>query len=65
MSTLYVLAITRDTPQPFEFDGHLIEFAPVGGVVAAFERVAQRPSISDAALRMKHKLVLGFAGELN
>jgi hypothetical protein len=65
MSTLYVLAITRDTPQAFEFDGHLIEFAPVGGVVAAFERVAQRPSISEAALRMQHQLVLRIAGEVN
>jgi hypothetical protein len=65
MSTLSVLAITRDTPPAFEFEGHFIEFAPAGGVVAAFERVSQRPQISEAALRMQHELVLHIAGQVN
>jgi hypothetical protein len=65
MSTLYVLAITRDTPRAFEFEGHVIEFAPADAVVAAFERVSHCPQMSEAALRMQHALVLRIAGEVN
>lgn len=65
MSTLSVLAITRDTPPAFEFEGHFIEFARAGSVAAAFERMSQRPQISEAALRMQHELVLRIAGQVN
>ena len=51
MSALYVFALTREAPAGFEFDGRLIEFIAVKGAVAAIERNASRPTVSEAALR--------------
>jgi hypothetical protein len=61
MNALYVFAIIRDTPVPFEFEGHRVEFVAVGGVAAAVERVAARPKIDEAALRIQHEIVIRIA----
>jgi hypothetical protein len=58
MSALYVFALTRDIAAPFEFDGHRIEFITFNGLGAAVERVAERPQVSEAALRTQHEIVM-------
>jgi hypothetical protein len=58
MSALYVFALTRDIAAPFEFDGHRIEFITYNGLGAAVERVAERPQVSEAALRTQHEIVM-------
>jgi hypothetical protein len=65
MSALYVFAITREAPAGFEFDGHLIEFIAVNGAVAAIERKAARRTVSEAALRLQHEIVLQIAARVD
>jgi len=65
MSALYVFALTRDVPAPFEFDGHRIEFLGFSGLGAAVERVAVRPQVSEAALRMQHEIVMRISSYVN
>ena len=65
MSALYVFALTREAPAGFEFDGRLIEFIAVKGAVAAIERNASRPTVSEAALRMQHEIVLQIAARVD
>jgi hypothetical protein len=65
MSALYVFAITREAPAGFEFDGHLIEFIAVNGAVAAIERKASRRTVSEAALRIQHQIVLQIAARVD
>jgi hypothetical protein len=61
MSALYVFALTRDVAAPFEFDGHRIEFVGFNGLGAAVERIAERPRVSEAALRTQHEIVMRVA----
>jgi hypothetical protein len=61
MSALYVFALTREVAAPFEFDGHEIEFVGFRGLGAAVERVAERPQLSEAALRTQHEIVMRIA----
>jgi hypothetical protein len=65
MSALYVFAITREAPSGFEFDGHLVEFIAVNGAVAAIERNASRHTVSEAALRIQHEIVLQIAARVD
>jgi hypothetical protein len=65
MSALYVFAITRDAPSGFAFDRRLVEFIAVSGVVAAIERNASRPTVSEAALRIQHEIVLQIAARVD
>ncbi len=65
MSALYVFAITREAPAGFEFDGHLIEFIALNGAVAAIERKASRRTVSEAALRIQHEIVLQIAARVD
>lgn len=58
MSALYVFALTRDGAAPFEHDGHRIEFITLNGLGAAVERTAERPQVSEAALRTQHEIVM-------
>lgn len=58
MSALYVFALTRDIAAPFEYDGHRIEFITLTGLGAAVERTAERPQVSEAALRTQHEIVM-------
>jgi hypothetical protein len=65
MSALYVFAITGERPAGFEFEGHHVEFIPVGGVVAAAERRASNIAVSEAALRIQHEIVLQIAARVD
>jgi hypothetical protein len=65
MSALYVFAITREAPAGFAFEGHRVEFVPAGGAVAAVERTASRQTISEAALRLQHEIVLQIAARVD
>ena len=65
MSALYVFAITREAPSSFEFEGHRVEFMPVNGAVAAIERSASRQTVSEAALRIQHEIVLQIAARVD
>lgn len=58
MSALYVFALTRDSAAAFEYDGHRIEFITRNGLGAAVERTAERPQVSEAALRTQHEIVM-------
>ena len=65
MSALYVFAITRDRSIGFEWQGHHVECAAIGGAVAFFERTVERPRLSEAALRLQHDIVLHIATSVN
>jgi hypothetical protein len=58
MSALYVFALTNQAAPPLRYEGHRIEFVEVAEVYAAVERVADRPAVSEAALRAQHEIVL-------
>jgi hypothetical protein len=61
MSLVYVFAITRHRAKAFECDGHRIGFSGVAGVAAAIEHIAAPPTLSEAALRVQHEIVLRIA----
>jgi hypothetical protein len=65
MSRLYVFALTEQKAAPFVADGHRIEFVKTDGVYAAVERVAERPGVSEAALRTQHDVVARIAERVN
>lgn len=58
MSPVYVFGLTARTQPPLIVTGHYIEFIAVGGVQAAIERCPERPSLSEAALRSQHEIVM-------
>lgn len=61
MSTFCVFALTSEAAPPFQHHGHRVEFIDVGGLYAAVEEVAERPSVSEAALRAQHDVVMRIA----
>lgn len=65
MSTVYVFALTSEGAAPFQHHGHRIEFIDVGGLYAAVEGVAERPAVSEAALRAQHDIVTRIAGKVD
>jgi hypothetical protein len=58
MTPVYVFGLTERTPPPLIVTGHHIEFIGVAGVQAAIERCRERPSLSEAALRSQHEIVM-------
>ena len=58
MSAFNVFALTREAIAPFELDGHRVELVDAGGVFAAVEHIAERPRVSEAALRAQHDVVM-------
>jgi hypothetical protein len=58
MSALYVYALSGGSAAPFAAHGHRIEFMEFGSVHAAVERSADRPAISESALRTQHEIVV-------
>jgi hypothetical protein len=61
MNTFYVFALASVAARPFQHHGHRIEFIDVGGLYAVVERVDERPSVSEAALRAQHDIVMRIA----
>lgn len=57
MSQLYVLALTSQKYPSLTVDGRRIEFIEVGNVVAAIERRAAPPAVSEIELRSQHDAV--------
>ena len=57
MSQLYVLALTSQKYPSLTVDGRRIEFIEVGNVVAAIERRAAPPPVSEIELRSQHDAV--------
>ena len=58
MKPVYVFGLTTHSPPPLVVNGHRIDFIDYHGVHAAIERGAERPSISEAALRSQHDIVI-------
>lgn len=66
MSAFNVFALTRQAVAPFELDGHRVELVDAGGgVFAAVERIAERPRVSEAALRAQHDVVMQLAAAVD
>jgi hypothetical protein len=63
MSRLYVYALADSPGAGFRMEGHTIEFQKVGSVYAAVERIAERPPVTEAALRSQHAIVSRLAQE--
>ncbi len=64
MSAFNVFALTREAVAPFELAGHRIELVDAGGVFAAVERIAERPRVSEAALRAQHDVVMRLLADV-
>jgi hypothetical protein len=58
MNRVYVFALTGHATSPFMVDEHWIEFMDLGDLHAAVERRAASPSVSEAALRSQHEIVM-------
>lgn len=58
MSAVYVYALSGSSAAPFAAHGHRIEFVEFGNVHAAVERAAERPVVSETALRTQHEIVI-------
>jgi hypothetical protein len=65
MSALYVFALTDRGAAPFAAHGHRIEFVEFGSVHAAVERSAERPAVSEAALRTQHEIVIRISATVD
>ncbi len=65
MSALYVFALTNQAAPPLRHGHRLIEFIDVGGIHAAVERVASRPAVSEAELRVQHDIVMKIAASVD
>jgi gas vesicle protein GvpL/GvpF len=60
MTSVYVFALTTHTLPRLMVNGHQIEFVDLHGLHAAIERCPERPSVSEAALRSQHDIVMGL-----
>jgi hypothetical protein len=58
MNRVYVFALTGHATSPFTVDEHRIEFMDLGDLHAAVERHVTSPSVSEAALRSQHEIVM-------
>jgi len=58
MNRVYVFALTGQATSPFTVDEHRIEFMDVGDLHAAVERRVASPTVSEAALRSQHEIVM-------
>jgi len=65
MSVLYVYALSGGSAAPFAAHGHRIEFMEFGNVHAAVERSADRPAISETALRTQHEIVIRISASVD
>ena len=65
MSALYVYALSGRSAAPFAAHGHRIEFMEFGNVHAAVERSADRPAISETALRTQHEIVIRISASVD
>jgi hypothetical protein len=65
MSALYVYALSGRSAAPFAAHGHQIEFLKFGPVHAAVERPAERPTVSEAALRAQHDIVIQISASVD
>jgi hypothetical protein len=65
MSAVYVYALTGRSAAPFAAHGHRIEFVEFGNVHAAVERSADRPAVSEAALRIQHEIVIRISASVD
>jgi hypothetical protein len=65
MSAFNVFALTRQAVTPFELAGHRVELVDAGGVFAAVERIAERPRVSEAALRAQHDVVMRLSADVD
>lgn len=63
MSRRYVYALADSAGATFRMDGHTIEFEKVGTVYAAVEHVAERPPVTEEALRSQHAIISRLAQE--
>jgi Gas vesicle synthesis protein GvpL/GvpF len=50
---------------PFEASGRRIELLEIDGVFAAVEQVAERPAVSEEALRVQHEIVCLLGGRFD
>ena len=64
MSALYVFAFTDRAARPLRHGARRIEFIDVAGIHAAVEHVSARPSVSEAALRAQHTIVMQIAASV-
>ena len=62
-SRVYVYALLGSNAPVGRRRGMRIEVIPVGGMLAAVERLANRPPLSEAALRRQHEIVVELARE--
>lgn len=60
-SRVYVYALLGSKATVERRRGTSIEVIPVGGMFAAVERLADRPPLSEAALRRQHEIVVALA----
>ena len=65
MSALYVYALAGRSAAPFAAHGHRSEFVEFGNVHAAVERSAERPAVSEAALRIQHEIVIRISASVD
>ena len=65
MSLLYVFAFTNTSAPPLRHGRRRIEFIELSGIHAAVERVAERPAVSEAALRAQHEIVMKIANTVD
>ena len=61
MMPLYVFALTNQPGPALHYGRRRIHFVEIDGVHVAIERVARRPSMSEAALRSQHEIVSRLA----
>jgi len=62
---LYVFALAGRKTGGFTTAGHRIEFVKADAVYAAVERLAERPAVSEAALRTQHEIVARIAAKVD
>jgi hypothetical protein len=60
MTTVYVFGLTTLELPRLVIKGHHIDFIDLDGVHAAVERGCERPSLSEAALRSQHEIVMSI-----
>jgi hypothetical protein len=65
MSLLYVFAFTNTSAPALRHGSRRIEFIELSGIHAAVERVAERPAVSEAALRAQHEIVMKIANTVD
>ena len=64
MSALYVFALTDRAARPIRHGTRRIDFIDVADIHAAVEHVSARPSVSEAALRAQHAIVMQIAASV-